>query len=288
MADALHIPDDWQAAIGRIAAEGAERVVVIGSTDCGKSSFVRALLAADPSRDAIDADPGQKLVGPPGTVSLGRPGAGGEIDPAGFVFIGSTSAANIFLIARACEALARGSPRFVANTSGFIERLGARLQAATISALDADLIVAFGSEETVAPILDRHGARSVLRLRPSPQAARKTPGMRARLREGSFEAALAGAAPLALDGVRFEPAPPIAFDLGGRHPVCALADAEGTDMALGVLEAADGGSVRAIAPPPPRPVAILRLGSMWAEPQGGGWRLLDTLHPSWLHDEPEG
>ena len=40
MAEELHIPDDWQAAIDTIGAEGFARVVVIGATDTGNSSFV--------------------------------------------------------------------------------------------------------------------------------------------------------------------------------------------------------------------------------------------------------
>lgn len=287
MTRALHIPDDWQAAIDRILADGLSRIAVIGATDTGKSTFVTALLQAEPALELIDADPGQKLVGPPGTVSLGRVRPAG-FDLGGFVFIGSTSAANIFLTTRACEALGRASPRFVANTSGFVEKLGARLQASTISALDADCIVALGNEAALALILDRHRERTILPLRPSPSAVRKTPAARARLRQESFAAAMAGAEPLGLTGVRWEPAPPIEIAIGSKHPVCALADEEGTDTAIAVLEAADGDSARAVGRAPERPVRIVRLGSMWAERRDEGWRLLDTLHPSWIHDEPEG
>lgn len=283
----LHIPDDWRAAIDRILAEPHARVAIIGPTGTGKSSFARALLAAAPTYELIDADPGQKLVGPPGTVSLGRPGAEG-LELGGFVFIGSTSAANVFLISRACEALAAASRRFVANTSGFVEKLGARLQAATISALDADLIVAIGEEATVAPILEKHAHRPSVRLKPSPSAARKTPSARAALRQQSFAAALAGAESLVLTDIAFEPAPPVAIQLGGRHPICSLADAQGTDMALGIVEAAEEGRVRVLVRPPVRPAATIRLGKMWAEHRIGAWTLLDTLHPSWIHDEPEG
>lgn len=284
----FHIPDDWREAISRIAGERFVRVAVIGATDTGKSSFVAALLAAEPGLELIDADPGQKLVGPPGTISLGRLAPHGRLELGGFVFIGSTSSANVFLITRACEALARASGRFVANTSGFVEKLGARLQAATISALDADCIVALGEEAALTPILDRHRDRAILPLRPSPSAARKTPSARARLRQASFAAAIEGAVPLDIAEVAFEPAPPVAVGLGGKHPVCSLADREGTDTAIGIVEAAGDGRVRVLARAPDRPVATVRLGSMWAERRDGGWRLLDTLHPSWVHDEPEG
>jgi polynucleotide 5'-hydroxyl-kinase GRC3/NOL9 len=281
----LHVPDDWRAAIDRILCESRTRVAIIGPTDTGKSSFARALLAAAPPFELIDADPGQKLVGPPGTVSLGRLGARG-LELGGFVFIGSTSASNVFLIARACEALAAASPRFVANTSGFVEKLGARLQAATIAALDADLVVAIGEESALAPILEKHADRPVVRLEPSPAAARKTAAMRAGLREASFASALAGAESLDLAGIAFEPAPPV--EIGGRHPVCSLADAEGTDMRLGIVEAAENGRARVLAPAAERPVRTVRLGKMWAQRREDGWALLDTLRPSWVHDERGG
>jgi polynucleotide 5'-hydroxyl-kinase GRC3/NOL9 len=287
VAAAVHIPDDWQAAIERIGAERFARIAVIGATDTGKSSFVTALMLGDPGLELIDADPGQKLVGPPGTVSLGRL-AGGRFDLGGFVFIGSTSSANIFLLTRACEALARASQRFVANSSGFVEKLGARLQAATIAALDADCIVALGDETALAPILDRHRERTIIALRPSPSATRKTSAARARLRQASFAAAIDGAGPLDLSDIAFEPAPPARIGLGGKHPVCSLADADGTDMAIGVLDAGHDGAVRVIARAPDRPAHVVRLGSMWAERREEGWRLIDTLHPSWVHDEPEG
>ena len=48
-------------------------------------------------------------------------------------------------------------------------------------------------------------------------------------------------------------------------------------MCIGVLRGA--GEVE--APPPPRPVATVRLGKMWAEPREGGWRLLEKLEPAW-------
>jgi hypothetical protein len=59
-------------------------------------------------------------------------------------------------------------------------------------------------------------------------------------------------------------------------------------MAIGIVEAAEDGRVRILAPPPGRPVTTIRLGKMWAEHRGGAWSLLETLHPSWIHDEPEG
>ena len=67
--------------MARITAGGIHRVLVLGAPDAGKSTFRGMLLAhaAGQSRRAalLDADPGQKHVGPPACVTLGRMGEGG-------------------------------------------------------------------------------------------------------------------------------------------------------------------------------------------------------------------
>jgi polynucleotide 5'-hydroxyl-kinase GRC3/NOL9 len=63
------VPPDWAAAMERIAAGDVRRVLVLGPGDAGKSTFCRVLLrhAVRNGRGValLDADPGQKLVGPP-------------------------------------------------------------------------------------------------------------------------------------------------------------------------------------------------------------------------------
>jgi polynucleotide 5'-hydroxyl-kinase GRC3/NOL9 len=275
MDDAIHLPDEWVQAIESL--HGRRRIAVIGATDVGKSSFVGALLACRPELALIDLDPGQKMVGPPGTVSLGR------LDEEALtlermLFIGSTSSASIYHLSRAAAALAR-APSFVANTSGFVRGLGARLQAATISALEADRIVAIGPAEDLASILEAHPEVPVVAVPASPMARRKSPAFRAALRQAAFAEALAGAVEQVLE-LPFEPAPPVAVP--GRHPVCALWDEE--DMSLGILLDAGAAGALVAAPALPRPPRRIRLGKMWAEPTPGGWKLLETLSPCWRHD----
>ena len=52
------VPEDWRAAIEMAA--GRKRILVVGATDMGKTSFIRTLAAAggEPLR-LIDLDPGQ-------------------------------------------------------------------------------------------------------------------------------------------------------------------------------------------------------------------------------------
>jgi hypothetical protein len=52
-------------------------------------------------------------------------------------------------------------------------------------------------------------------------------------------------------------------------------------MAVGVLEGFGEDGLRIRAASPPRPPALLRLGRIWARPQGNGWTLVDKLEPAW-------
>lgn len=265
------------------ALRSARRIVVLGPTDTGKSTFIRAFLATSgQAAMLIDLDPGQKMIGPPGTVALGR------LDPAmveRFIFIGSTSSSDISKIARAAADLARVTDRsgpFIANTSGFVTGLGARLQAATLAAVKPDLIVEIGTAPDAPPLVPVQCADiPLLRLERSAAARRKSPAVRARLRQQALEDALCGARMLTLPSLRFDPAPPAALE-GAARPICALADGAGIDRSYGILEAVEEGCLRVRAVDPERPIERVRLGRMWAEPEEGRWRLLEKLSPSWL------
>jgi polynucleotide 5'-hydroxyl-kinase GRC3/NOL9 len=113
----IEVPSDWAAAIDLIASGRKRRVAVIGPTDSGKSSFIRAAMSAAADAGAplklIDLDPGQKMLGPPGTASLGDASV---IDR--FIFLGSTSASEFSRIVTAAEALADDAfSGFITNTS---------------------------------------------------------------------------------------------------------------------------------------------------------------------------
>lgn len=65
--------DDYQALVER-AVSGARSVVLFGGIDSGKTTtataMVRAALHANKTPAYIDADPGQKSIGPPTTIGL--------------------------------------------------------------------------------------------------------------------------------------------------------------------------------------------------------------------------
>jgi polynucleotide 5'-hydroxyl-kinase GRC3/NOL9 len=265
------LPPCWSDALDRAA--GAGRVLVLGPMDAGKSSFLLALAARRPGLALLDLDPGQKMIGPPGSASLGAVAPELRLDR--FVFLGSTAVrafGPLLAAARSLAASAEGRPLAV-NTSGYVTGPGAQLQRMTIEAMRPDLVVAIG--------LDGPSERT-LRLPPSPFARRKSSARRRALRQLGFEAAMAGAAELALDpsSVAFSPSRPAPFP-AGQLPVCALGDAFGEDMEIGILRETAPDSIRIEVRAPRRPVARVRLGEMWAGESPDGFTLLDALRPAW-------
>jgi polynucleotide 5'-hydroxyl-kinase GRC3/NOL9 len=276
------VPPDWAAAAERIAApDGARRVLVLGPGDAGKSTFCRVLLrhAAQSGRGValLDADPAQKLVGPPACVTLGR----GE-PPAlsALAFTGALdplrgwrrSVAGVGRLA----AEAAGADLLVCNTSGLLAGAGRRSKAAEIAAARPDLLVALGEGADLEAVLADHGgAIPALRLARPPSARRKGAGERRALRREAFRAYFAAAPVWTLDlrGLRRE-CEPGGEAVPGPRSLVALADAAGRDVALGVVldgGATPGGAQPLRAPRPEAPVAALRWGDLRLD-EGGAER----------------
>jgi len=280
---AIDAAQAWSTTIDEIVSHRHDRIVVIGPTDVGKSSFIRALIERAP-RTLIDLDPGQKMVGPPGTVSAGVVAEPGETERCTrLVFVGSTSALVISRIVAGAARLVTAAP-FVANTSGFVAGLGARLQAASIAALSADCVVAIGFESAGPPLPKGWSGRLHLLPR-SPLARRKSPALRRRIRQEAFARHLGDTIlRLPTGPLLLEPAGPASFD-GPDRPICSIADAAGTDMALAVLISVDEDAVPVRTAPLPADPARLRLGSLWATPSEETWRLRARLSPAWRRPE---
>jgi polynucleotide 5'-hydroxyl-kinase GRC3/NOL9 len=270
----IDIPADWAAAIRRVRDDGLRRVLVLGATDSGKSSFCRALLRqAGQDGAVLDADPAQKLVGPPACVTLGR-GAGPSL--AALSFVGTLDPLRGWrrLVGGTARlaAEAAGGDLLVVNTSGLLAGAGQRLKAAKIAAVRPQLLVALGEDPRLDPILADHAAIPALRLGRSPLARRKGEGERRALRRAAFRAWLAPAPAwvldlqgLWLDGEAEGAALPLPLPLPGQ--VVALADAAGRDCVLGIVlrGAPDGGALVLRAPRPEQRVAGLRWGNLRLE-----------------------
>jgi polynucleotide 5'-hydroxyl-kinase GRC3/NOL9 len=274
----LEMSPAWQAALARITGGEIRRVLVLGAPDAGKSTFCSMLLAhaAKQSRQAafLDADPGQKHLGPPGCVTLGCTDGHGVPVLLKLVYLGAVEplgrwgrliAGCAFLAAEARADL------LVVNTCGLLRGPGRRLKGAMISALQPDLLVAIGEGRELEAVLRDHPMSPAIVLPRSPLARRKGEGERRALRRTAFrlyfEHAPAWALPVA--GIRLQ------SETGEPHPspgrLVALADEAGTDLTLGLVLRLDlPGSLLLRAPLPDRPVAGLRWGSLgldeaWAE-----------------------
>ncbi len=274
------MPPDWAAAAERIAAGGVRRVLVLGPGDAGKSTFCRVLLhrMGRNGREAalLDADPAQKLVGPPACVTLGR----GEAPTlSALVFTGALDPLRGWRrsVAGAGRLAAEaGANLLVVNTSGLLAGAGRRLKAAKIAAVRPELLVALGDGADLEAVLAEHAAIPALRLARSPLARRKGAGERRALRREAFRDYFAAAPVWMLDlrGLRLEGEPGGDAAPGPRRLV-ALTDAAGRDLALGVALGGEALSdaVPLRAPRPEAPVAGLRWGPLhldenWVERSG--------------------
>ena len=75
----IEVPKGWADAVARIGASSWRRLAVLGERDQGKSTFCRVLLERhEPGGTGawlLDADVGQKMIGPPACVTRAKLGA---------------------------------------------------------------------------------------------------------------------------------------------------------------------------------------------------------------------
>jgi len=264
------IPADWARSVSLVAEGEARRVVVIGPPDAGKTSLCRAILrAAAPRRRValLDGDAGQKMVGPPACVTLGRPTREGGLALRRLAFVGTTDPVRGW--ARVVEGIRRlaasaGADILVVNTGGLVAGPGRALKEAKIEALAPDLLLALGRHPALDELADAHPALPCLRLATAPGARRKGEGERRRARREAFHSYFADAGRRALPRALLRPeagtgpAPPLPpgllVGLGG----------EGRDEGLGLVLDDDpaGGAVTLLTPVAGGEVVSLRAGEL--------------------------
>jgi polynucleotide 5'-hydroxyl-kinase GRC3/NOL9 len=237
----LEIPTDWSCAADLVARGKARRVLVVGPPDTGKSSLCRVILRAVPCRRAwlLDGDVGQKLIGPPACVTLGRSSAGERRALRTLAFVGTTDPVRGWR--RVIDGLRRlaaeaGPEVLVVNTGGLLSGPGERIKKAKIEALAPDLAIALGRHPALDALAAAHPALPWLHLAPSPRARRKNEGERRRARREAFSRYFADAdtwtAPWSklLQGISTKAVPPLPPGL-----LVSLRDATGQDKGLGIV-----------------------------------------------------
>jgi len=269
------------------AARTKHTVLLVGGLDTGKSTLSRQLLqtavAAGRPAAYLDADVGQKSVGPPATISLKHVRTARDLEPEVFAvedalaFVGSTSPEDHLLpvVAGLAQlhrrALESGAEFVVVDSSGLVSGLdGQILKYHKVEMLQPDLVVGLQRGEELLPLLgviQRFFDTEVVPLGVHPGVVPSSVEQRAENRERSmaryFDADLHR---FRVKPTVFMPPLPPLFDLAHLHRLLVgLSDGAGATTGLGYLEhSEEEGVLRLISPVAAGPKA-LRLGSVRLE-----------------------
>jgi polynucleotide 5'-kinase involved in rRNA processing len=262
-------------------------VLLVGGLDTGKSTLAHALLssalAAGRSAAYLDADVGQKSVGPPTTVSLKVLRGPESLEPEELArpdalsFVGSTSAQGHMLpviagVAALFEqAKQMGADFVVVDSSGLVSGIhGQVLKYHKVEMLRPDLVVGLQRGEELLPLLgviQRFFDTEVVPLGVVPGVVPTSVEQRAENRELAMRRYFAGELHrFRVKPTVFMPALPPLFGSAKLHRmVVGLSDGAGAYPGIGYLEhASDEDVLRLISPVAAGPKA-LRLGSVRLE-----------------------
>jgi polynucleotide 5'-hydroxyl-kinase GRC3/NOL9 len=262
-------------------------VFLIGGLDSGKTTLGRSMVkeacAAGKTAAFIDADVGQKSVGPPTTIGVKVAGVPEDVDPDrmadgdAMYFVGATSpqghmlsvatgTARLLAVARAA-----GAEFAVVDTSGMVSGVyGQLLKYHKMELVRPDLVVGLQRGEELDPLLGfarRFFSGGVYALPVHPAAVPTSVEQRALNRELAMKRYFSQ--PLQRWRVKptvFMPTLPALFELRELDRlVVGLSDGDGGYTGIGYLEhSAEDGVLRLISPVAEAPKA-LRLGSVRLE-----------------------
>lgn len=192
----IDIPDEWERAAEVILRNRWRKVLVLGGIDTGKSTLCGFLshrfLEAGVDVALVDADIGQKDVGPPAAITLSYPVLPLDltaIEPEQFYFVGSVTPARHFLpMLVGVQSLVNSSRASftIINTTGLVRGIGRALKSFKIEAVKPDVIVALERAYELRSITKSHRNHKTIRLKPSAMAEFKTPEQRKLAREHAY------------------------------------------------------------------------------------------------------
>jgi len=265
-------------------ATGASVLVLLGGLDSGKSTLGRTVAAgaleAGRTVAFLDADLGQKTIGPPTVVSLKILRDPGDLKPESLsrpdamYFVGSTSPQGqlLPLVVGTGRLLARAHEEeadlVVVDTSGLVSGVyGQILKYHKIELLQPDVVIGLQRGEELDPlmgIVQRFFPCEVVALPVDPDVRSTSVDERAQNREAAFRAYFTG--PLQRWRVKptvFMPALPALFEQSQLDRILVgLADGSGAYLGLGYLEHAAGEDVLRLMSPVAEAPKALKLGSV--------------------------
>jgi polynucleotide 5'-hydroxyl-kinase GRC3/NOL9 len=276
-----------QAVVERVA-QSSGVILLVGGLDTGKTTLGRAIATAGLRNGRqvayLDADLGQKAVGPPATVALKMIHADADLEPAALsrpdaiAFVGSISPQGqlLPLVVGAAKLLDRafenGADMVVVDTSGLVSGVyGQILKYHKVEMLSPDVVIGLqrGAElEPLLGIVHRFFATGVVSLPVHPGVAPTSVEERAAFRERAMRAYFAE--PLQRWRIKptvFMPTLPSLFDLSQLHRVLVgLSDGKGECIGLGILEHTPGEDVLRLISSVNEAPKALKLGSVRVEP----------------------
>jgi len=285
----MDIPSSWAASAEEIQRHAWRTILVIGATDRGKSTYCqylsRRLLAAGDSVALVDADIGQKDIGPPGTITLGYLDAVTplhRLQPAAWYFVGAVSPAEHMrpMVAGTRQLTdAAQATRVIVNTTGFVHGLGRRLKGRKIEALEPDVMIGLARGRELDALLAPYPHICTLHLLPSPQVRRKSPQQRRANREEAFRRYFAEAQNISLPRHQVqiqERTPKDIIALAEmptglkRYLLCGVANRQGHGAGLAILTHldVDTDTLHLHTPVAPEQLRMLQLGYLYIAPDG--------------------
>ncbi|MFQ6672275.1 MAG: Clp1/GlmU family protein [Candidatus Tectimicrobiota bacterium] len=198
------VEEAWPALLD--AVQAARVVLFLGDVDVGKSTCI-GRLADRVSREGgkvaiVDADVGQSDIGPPTAIGLGavEPAEPGSpaITPLELYFVGSTSPQGHMLplvvgtSKLVQSARLQGYAPILVDTTGLVRgQPGRVLKQHKIDLIEPDLVICLQRRDECEPVLVPYaaaGSPRLVRLRPDPQWAPKSPERRRAHRNQAFAA----------------------------------------------------------------------------------------------------
>jgi polynucleotide 5'-hydroxyl-kinase GRC3/NOL9 len=285
----MDIPASWAASAEEIQRHAWRTILVIGATDRGKSTYChylsRHLLAAGDRVALVDADIGQKDLGPPGTITLGYPDAVTplhRLQPAAWYFVGAVSPAEHMcpmVVGTRQLAEAAQAARLIVNTTGFVHGLGRRLKGRKIEALEPDVMISLARDRELDALLAPYSHIRTLHLLPSSQARGKSPQQRQANREQAFRRYFAEAQNISLPRRQVqiqERTPNDIIALAGmpmefqRDLLCGVANRRGHGVGLAILTHidVDTDTLHLHTPVALEQLRMLQLGYLYIAPDG--------------------